>query len=250
MDLGLNGRVAVVTGAGSGVGRAVSRVLCREGAAVAIADIDLDKAAGTVDSLAGLPGKALALRTDVTDWANVVESFERISAELGPVDILINNAGGGIFKNFDATTPEDWMFDLKLNYVGMLHCTRAAIGGMIARRAGSIVSVVSDAARVGEPYLASYAGAKAAVIAFSKSLAKEVGRHGIRVNCLALGTTKTPMIEPFLTPEAEASMVKRYPLGRLGLPEDPASLAAFLVSDLAAWITGQVYSVNGGYTTV
>jgi NAD(P)-dependent dehydrogenase (short-subunit alcohol dehydrogenase family) len=119
---------------------------------------------------------------------------------------------------------------------------------MKGRRYGKVLNIVSDAGRVGEPYFTSYSAAKAGAIGFSKALAKEMGRNGINVNCIALGTTKTPLIEPFLTPEAEKKMLKRYPLGRLGLPADHAYLAAFLVSDRASWITGQCFPVNGGYS--
>ena len=250
MDLLLNDRVAVVTGAGSGVGREITKVLCGEGAKVAAVDINQEKAAETVELVKGLTGKAVAFNADVIDFQKFQEVTNRIISDFGHIDILVNNAGYGIYKNFDASSGQDWMIDININLIGVLNCTRSVINHMKERRYGKVLSIVSDAGRVGEPFLTSYSAAKAGAIGFSKALAKEVGRDGINVNCVALGTTKTPLIEPFLTPEAEKKMLKRYPLGRLGLPADHAYLAAFLVSDRASWITGQVISVNGGYSMI
>ena len=250
MDLLLNDRVAVVTGAGSGVGREITRVLCSEGAGVAVVDINQEKAGQTVELVKGLPGKAAAFKADVIDFQEFQDVTNRIISDFGRIDVLINNAGYGIYKNFDATTSQDWMIDININLIGVLNCTRSVINHMKERKYGKILSIVSDAGRVGEPFLTSYSAAKAAAIGFSKALAKEVGKDGINVNCVALGTTKTPLIEPFLTPEAEKNMLKRYPLRRLGLPADHAYLVAFLVSDRASWITGQCFSVNGGYSMI
>jgi NAD(P)-dependent dehydrogenase (short-subunit alcohol dehydrogenase family) len=248
MDLLLKDRVAVVTGAGSGVGREITRVLCGEGASVAAVDIFEEKAGQTVEQVKGLPGKATAFKADVIDLQQFQEVADRIISGFGHIDILINNAGYGLYQNFEASTGKDWMIDININLIGVLNCTRAVINHMKGRRYGKVLNIVSDAGRVGEPYFTSYSAAKAGAIGFSKALAKEMGRNGINVNCIALGTTKTPLIEPFLTPEAEKKMLKRYPLGRLGLPADHAYLAAFLVSDRASWITGQCFPVNGGYS--
>ena len=250
MDLLLNDRVAVVTGAGSGVGREITRVLCGEGASVAAVDILEEKAGQTVELVKGLPGRAAAYKADVINLEEFQGAVNRVIADFGHIDALINNAGYGIYRNFDASTSQEWMIDININLIGVLNCTRSVINHMKERKYGKILTIVSDAGRVGEPFFTTYSAAKAAAVGFSKALAKEVGRDGINVNCVALGTTKTPLIEPFLTPEAEKKMLKRYPLGRLGLPADHAYLAAFLVSDRASWITGQCFPVNGGYSMI
>lgn len=250
MDLQLENKIALVTGGGSGVGREITKTLCTEGCFVAVADIDLEKAKQTVDLTKSLPGKAAAYTMDVINWNNVQETAAAIIKEKGRIDILVNNAGYGVYKNFNASAYNDWMTDINVNLIGSLNCARAVIGEMMEKKYGKIVNIVSDAGRTGEPLLVTYSAAKAAVIGFSKSLAKEVGRSGINVNCVALGTTKTPLIGNMLTPEIEKKMIKKYPLGRLGVPEDHAYLVAFLASDRASWITGQVFSVNGGYTMI
>jgi 2-hydroxycyclohexanecarboxyl-CoA dehydrogenase len=248
MDLLLKDRVAIVTGAGSGVGREITKVLCGEGAKVAAVDIKPEKAAETVELVKGLPGRATAYKADVINFEEFQGVVNRVISDFGQIDILVNNAGYGVYKNFEASTGQDWMIDININLIGVLNCTRSVINHMKERKYGKVLNIVSDAGRVGEPFLTSYSAAKAGAIGFSKALAKEVGRDGINVNCVALGTTKTPLIEPFITPEAEKKMLKRYPLGRLGLPADHSYLVAFLVSDRASWITGQVISVNGGYS--
>ena len=250
MDILLKDRVAVVTGAGSGVGREITKVLCGEGASVAAVDILEEKAGQTVELVKGLAGKTNAYKADVIDSQQFQEVANRIISDFGHIDILINNAGYGIYKNFDASTIQDWMIDININLIGVLNCTRSVISHMKERKYGKILTIVSDAGRVGEPFFTTYSAAKAAAVGFSKALAKEVGRDSINVNCIALGTTKTPLILPFLTPEAEKKMLKRYPLNRLGLPADSAYLAAFLVSDRASWITGQCFPVNGGYSMI
>lgn len=250
MDLQLKDRVAIVTGAGSGVGREITKVLCGEGANVAAVDIVLEKAAETVDLVKGLPGRSAAYKADVINLEEFQGVVNRVIADFGQIDALVNNAGYGVYKNFEASTGQDWMIDININLIGVLNCTRSVINHMKEHKYGKVLSIVSDAGRVGEPFLTSYSAAKAGAIGFSKALAKEVGRDGINVNCIALGTTKTPLIEPYLTPEMEKKMLKRYALNRLGLPADHAYLAAFLVSDRASWITGQVVSVNGGYSMI
>lgn len=250
MDLLLKDRVAIVTGAGSGVGQEITRVLCGEGAGVAAVDIFEEKASQTVELVKGLPGKAAAYKADIINLEEFQGVADRVISDFGHIDILINNAGYGLYQNFEASSGKDWMVDININLIAVLNCTRAVIKHMKERKYGKVLTIVSDAGRVGEPFFTTYSAAKAAAVGFSKSLAKEMGRDGINVNCIALGTTKTPLIEPFLTAEAEKKMLKRYPLGRLGLPADHAYLAALLVSDRASWITGQCISVNGGYSMV
>jgi len=250
MDLDLRDKVAVVTGGGSGVGQEIAALLCNEGARVVVVDIAMEKAEATVKMLSGFGKRAEAYQTDVIDTESVNSLAGAVLRKFGAVDILVNNAGYGMFKSFKDSTREDWMVDINVNLIGTLNCTRAFIDVMIERRFGKIINIVSDAGRVGEPFMTTYSAAKAAVIGFSKALAKEVGRLGITVNCVALGTTKTPLMAPFLSPEIEKKMIKHYPLGRLGLPHEPARMAVFLASEAASWITGQVVAVNGGYSMI
>ena len=176
---------------------------------------------------------------------------EEIKNVYGTVDILVNNAGYWTTKLFKDTTPEDWEKDIKICFYGVLHCTHAVIKDMIEKKYGRIINIVSDAGRIGEPFLAVYSGAKGAIIAFSKALAKEVARYNITVNCVSPGITKTPGVEEFLkSVGGEEKLVKAYPRGRLGLPEDVANAVLFFASDRSEFITGQVLSVSGGYTTV
>jgi len=250
MDLNFQDKVAVVTGGGSGVGREITRLFCEAGATIVVADLVLEKADETARILSSLPGKAIAMKADVTNYAEVKEMIAEAVKITGKVDILVNNAGFGVLKNFGDTTPDDWMVDLGVNLFGTLHCTRELINHMIERKYGKVINIVSDAGRVGEAFQATYSAAKAAVMGFSKALAREVGVHGININCVSLGATKTPLIMPFITPEIEQRLIKAYPLRRLGLPQEPAALVIFLASDSAAWITGQVYSVNGGFSMI
>ncbi|MFA5399036.1 MAG: SDR family oxidoreductase [Dehalococcoidia bacterium] len=250
MDLSFRNKVVVVTGGGSGVGREITRLFCEAGATIIVADLVLEKADETARILSGLPGKTIAMKADITNYVEVKEMMAEAVKITGKVDILVNNAGFGVLKNFGDTTPDDWMVDLGVNLFGTLHCTRELINHMIVRKYGKIINIVSDAGRVGEAFQATYSAAKAAVMGFSKALAREVGQHGININCVSLGATKTPLIMPFITPEIEQRLIKAYPLRRLGLPQEPAALVVFLASDSAAWITGQVYSVNGGFSMI
>jgi NAD(P)-dependent dehydrogenase (short-subunit alcohol dehydrogenase family) len=200
---------------------------------------------------------------DVTDYAAVEAGVARIVAEFGSVDILVNNAGipaatatdavpstGGLFGQ---SSREQWDRTMGLITYGVLNCSRAAVGGMAERRWGRIVSVISDAGRVGEPRLVPYSMAKAGVIGFSKALAKEMGRNCITVNCVSPATTVTDATKDWIEAQGEQIM-RAYPLarglGRLGQPSDIANAVAFLASERAQWITGQILSVNGGYSMV
>ncbi len=245
----LNAKVAIVTGGGRGVGAEICRIFCQEGASVAVIDINEETAQQTANKLTESGGTAIALKTDVIDVSDVDRMVEKVLETFGRVDILVNNAGYGVGKRFNQTTKEDWDKDLGINLYAPLVCTRAVINKMIDQKYGKIVNIVSDAGRVGEPNIPVYSAAKAGAIGFSRALAKDVGKYGINVNCVALSTTKTPLIAGLLTPEVEAKMIKSYPLRRLGMPEDPAYAVTFLASDFASFITGQVLPVNGGYAT-
>lgn len=267
MELGIAGRVALVTGGGQGVGRCIARTLAAEGARVAVNDLVAARAEAVAAEIRDAGGTALAVPCDVTDLAAVRAMVAEVEARLGGPDILVNNAGvlperrsGEIgIPAFVGSDPGHWQKFVALNFFGVLNCVDAAAKGMVERRQGRIVTIVSDAGRVGEARLAVYSGAKAAAIGFTKALAKELGRSRIGVNCVSLSAVahEAPMAD-FLrmdatgaTNETLAKVLKQYPLGeglgRLTHPQDAADAVAFLVSDRAAYITGQTLSVNGGY---
>jgi 3-oxoacyl-[acyl-carrier protein] reductase len=270
MDLGLIGKVALVTGGGMGVGRAISHVLAQEGAKVAVNDILTERAKAVTGEIEAAGGRAMACTADITDLTVVNAMVDAVEREFGPVDILINNAGvvqerrtGEIgLPTFPEMAPKYWRKIVDLNYYGVMNCVSATVGKMIQRRGGKILSIVSDAGRVGEPRMAVYSGAKAAIIGFSKALAKEMGRHGINVNTVSLSAVAHEHpIADFQRPDATVEknemlrkVLRNYPIGeglkRLTRPQDVADAVAFLVSDRAAYITGQCLSVNGGFTMV
>jgi 2-hydroxycyclohexanecarboxyl-CoA dehydrogenase len=236
-------RVALVTGGAGGIGRAIVRALTADGNRVVSGDI-VDAADGDA---------ALAVRLDVTDSASVDEAVGRVERELGPVEILVNTAGWDEFHSFLDTDEEFWDRIIELNYKGCLRVSRRVVPGMVQREYGRVINISSDAARVGSSQEAVYAGAKAAQVAFGKTLAREVARRGVTVNSVCPGPTETPLLEGMLgAGEASAKMVealrRAVPMRRLGRPEDVAAAVAFLASDAAGYITGQTLSVSGGLT--
>lgn len=255
--LDLKGRVALVTGAGQGVGRQVALDLAAHGAgAVIVNDFYPDRAARVAEEVTAIGGRGVPVSFDVTDYDAVMSGVQAAAADAGPVEILVNNAGnaGPAHTIFDAaafweTDPQDWAPWIGSNFYGVLNCTRAVTPGMVERRYGRIVTVISDAGRVGEPHLVVYSGAKAGAAGFVRGLAKAVGRHGVTANCIALSAMRTPASEPALAdPEMVRKMLRSYVIKRLGEPSDASALAVFLASDAAEWITGQTYPVNGGYS--
>lgn len=267
MDLRMKGKVAFISGGGQGVGRCIAQTLAAEGVAVAVNDLFPERCEKVVGEITAAGGKAVAAPANVIDRDAVKAAVAAVEAALGAIDILVNNAGvlperrsGEVgIPAFVGSEPDHWKKFVDLNYFGVMNCVDAVGPGMIARKSGKIVSIVSDAGRVGEARLAVYSGAKAAVIGFTKALAKEVGRSRINVNCVSLSAVahEAPMAD-FLrldaTPannETLAKVLKQYPigegLGRLTHPQDAADAVTFLVSDRAAYVTGQVLSVNGGY---
>lgn len=262
MDLGIKDRVALVTGAGRGIGKQICLTLAEEGAKVAVNDVFLERADAVAEEIKGAGGQAMGVAADVTDQEAVAAMVQRISGEWGSVDILVNNAGipviggsgdasvagGQLFSQSDRG---QWDRTMGLITYGLLNCSRAVIEGMSERRWGRIISIISDAGRVGEPRLASYSLAKAGVVGFSKALAKEVGRYCLTVNCVSPATTETDATAAWIQAQGEQIM-RQYPLakglGRLGQPADIANAVAFLASQRAEWISGQVLSVNGGYS--
>jgi NAD(P)-dependent dehydrogenase (short-subunit alcohol dehydrogenase family) len=251
-EIDLTGHLALVTGAGQGVGEEIARTLARAGAEVLVNDLVLERAQRVVDGITADGGQARAAVFDVTDYAAVVAAID----DVGPVDILVNNAGNaGRATTMGAedlaalvdTDPADWEGFIRVNLYGVMYAVRAALPGMIDGRWGRVVTVISDTARVGETHMPAYSAAKAGAAGFCRSVAREVGRHGITVNCVALGTMNTQGIPPE-EDEIGKQIVKRYVIRRRGLPSDIAAMVTFLASPQAEWITGQTYPVNGGYS--
>lgn len=251
----LRGRTALVTGGGQGVGRSIALALARFGAAVAVNDFHVDRAETVAGEITANGGRALATPADVSDYAAMRGAIEMASRELGPLDILVNNAGNAgpdpipaELKPFWDTEPGEWGKWFATNLFGVLNACHAALPGMIERSGGRIVTIVSDAGRVGEPHYAVYSGAKAGAAGFMRALAKAVGRYNITANCVSLSAISTPGLEARLAdPERRRKVLSNYVIRRLGTPEDAAAMVLFLCSPAAEWITGQTYPVNGGY---
>jgi len=259
MDLRLTDRVALVTGAGRGIGRRICLTLAEEGARVAVNDFFQERADKVAREIREAGGRAVGVTADVTDGESVQRMVQQVAAEFGQLDVLVNNAG------IPATSPEDatggpyfadsgradWDRTMNVIIYGVMNCTRAVIEKMCERQWGRIINIISDAGRVGEPRLVAYSTAKGSVIAFSKALAKEVGRFCVTVNCVSPATTETEATAKWIEAHLD-QLVRQYPMGRglnrLGRPDDIANAVAFLASERAEWITGQVMSVNGGYS--
>jgi 3-oxoacyl-[acyl-carrier protein] reductase len=251
----LEGRRALVTGAGQGVGLGIARALAQAGAVVVVNDIRETQADAAVEELRAAGGKADPLPFDVSDWEQVATAIDGY----GGVDILVNNAGNAgadgsmLPADFLSSDPAEWSHFFGVNLFGVMHCTRAVLPAMIAAEWGRIVTIVSDAGRYGTAKVAPYAAAKAGAAGFSRSIAREMGRYAITVNCVSLSTIETPTTArpgP-ATPEEEAlrkERLKPYVIRRRGTPEDVAGMVTYLASPLASWITGQTYAVNGGFT--
>jgi 2-hydroxycyclohexanecarboxyl-CoA dehydrogenase len=244
------GLVAIVTGAASGIGRATAVRLATEGAAVVIADLNAEGAGDVAKTISAEGGRALALEVDVTDAPGVRAMTERAVGTFGKVDILVSNAGWDRAAPFADTDEELWDRVIAINYRGHLATTHAVLPYMKDRGRGRIVTVASDAGRVGSSGEVVYSGAKGAVIAFSKGLAREVAQHGINVNCVAPGLVDTPLLAGIAEGHEKliGAIVRSIPLGRTGLPEEIAAAICFFASPDANYITGQTLSVNGGLT--
>lgn len=247
MDLHLKDKTALITGGASGLGRETARYLAREGANLLIADINEPNIEETVAELREMGAKAEGQVLDVRDYAACEAAVQVAIDKLGGLHIVVASAGvGGGGKFFIQTGPEDWEAQLDINLKGVLNINRAAIPTMVEQGSGSIVNIASEAGKVGEKRMTVYAASKGGVIGFSKALATEMGRFKVRVNAVCPGVTITPMTARY-TEEQVAMFSRHYPLGRLGQPEDIASMITFLVSDQADWVTGQAISVSGGF---
>lgn len=246
-------QTVVVTGGGGGIGGATCRRFAAEGARVAVLDRDLAAAEQVAESIRAAGGQARAWRCDITDRASVDAAIAAIETDLGPVAVLVNNAGWDVFKPFVKTVPAEWERLIAINLTGALHMLHAVLPGMAERRRGRIVNVASDAARGGSSGEAVYSACKGGLVALSKTLAREHARQGITVNVVCPGPTDTALLagvaegarDPAKLLEAFRSAI---PLGRLGQPDDLAGAIAFFGSDDAGFITGQVISVSGGLT--
>ena len=248
----LKGKVAIVTGAGGGIGRAISVKFASLGANVVVADIKQEGAGETVSLVEKAGTKGLAMNTDITSLPQVQALVKKTLEAFGQVDILVNNAGWDKIEPFVKNSPELWDRVIAINLKGPIHCTRAVLDPMMERKYGKIISISSDAGRVGSTGEAVYSACKGGIIAFTKTMAREMARYQINVNCVCPGATDTPLLAEITGGETGAkiieAMVKAVPFRRLGKPEDIAGAVAFLASDEASFITGQTLSVSGGLT--
>ena len=246
-------KTVIVTGGGGGIGGATSRRFAAEGAKVAVYDMNLTAAQKIATEIRAAGGQAAAFQCDITDRAQVDAAVAATQAQLGPVAVLVNNAGWDIFKPFVKTVPAEWDKLIAINLTGALHMLHAVLPGMVERKYGRVVNVASDAARGGSSGEAVYSACKGGLVALSKTLAREHARHGITVNAVCPGPTDTALLagvaegarDPAKLIEAFKSAI---PLGRLGQGDDLASAIAFMGSDDASFVTGQVLSVSGGLT--
>ena len=262
MQLNLTGKSVIVTGSGSNIGRAIALAFAGEGARVVVADIDEKRCTHVAKEVLGAGAlEVLAMPTDVTNWDSVQAGVAAVEAKFGQVDVLVNNVGWTLDRLFVDKPREEWEREIQLNLWSNINCTRAVLDGMIKRGAGAVVNIGSDAGRMGEYREAVYGATKAAVIAMSKSLARENGRRGIRFNTVCPGTTMpdrsddagehsmwSNALKEWNTPEMRERIAKAYPLRRVGHPNDVANAVLFLASDASSFVTGQTLSVSGGYT--
>lgn len=248
IQISLDSDVALVTGAGSGIGEAIATLLADAGAAIAVADLRPDAAQRVAAAITAKGGTATAVTVDVADPAAADRAVAEVRERLGPVSILVNNAAAWEIALFADTSPERAAAVIGVTLTGTMNLTRAALPDLISRR-GRIVNIASDSARVGEHSMSVYAAAKAGVLGLTKSVAREVGRKGVAVNAVCPGVTATPGSSEFIEKAGGAEKLARaYPLGRIGEPADIANAVLFFASPLASWITGQALSVSGGFT--
>jgi len=250
---GLSGKVVIVTGGGGGIGTATCQRFAEEGAKVAVFDIDRNAAVRTAALITDAGGRAEAFACDITDYAACQSAVRSAEAAIGPVNILVNNAGWDVFRPFAETSPSDWQKIISINLTGVLNMHHVVLPGMVERKHGHIVNVSSDAARVGSSGEAVYAACKAGLIGFSKTIAREHSRHNINVNVVCPGIVNTKLYENYKKgarnpDKLDEAFRRAIPLGRLGEPADLPGAICFFASDDAAYITGQVMSVSGGLT--
>jgi 3-oxoacyl-[acyl-carrier protein] reductase len=263
--LDLGGQAALITGAGQGAGRAMALTFAQHNAAVAVNDYVLERAEAVAGEIRAAGGKAVAVQADVGDLASVTAAFAAAREALGPITLLVNNAGmagptGGFTmdQTFWQADPAEWANYINTNLYGVMNCCYVGMPDMVAAKRGRIITVVSDAGRIGEPRLVAYSGAKAGAAGFMRSLAREAARYNVTCNNISL-SSQEPAIwtaegwseerkAEWYASDAGRDRLQRYPLKRLGKPKDVAAMALFLCSDAAEWVTGQTIPVNGGYS--
>ncbi|MBN1380779.1 MAG: SDR family oxidoreductase [Deltaproteobacteria bacterium] len=267
MDLGFKDKVAIVTGSGAGIGRMIALILAEEGAHVVINDIDQVAAERVVNEVQAKGVKSLGFVGNVADQAFANEMVNGTLKEFGRVDILINNAGRGVNweagkkpRPFVEQDKDEWDYPVDLCLYGTMNCTRAVLPGMIERKYGKIVNCISDAGRIGEPFMSGYSAAKGGIIAWQKAIAKEVGRYNININGVSFGATLTERIsktreaskaaDPEAFAKRQEAQLKIYPLRRFAEVEDSARPVVFMASEWARHITGQTLSASGGFSMV
>ncbi|CAN5252379.1 glucose 1-dehydrogenase [soil metagenome] len=250
----MSNRVAFVTGGAQGIGKGIVTTLAEQGFRVAIADLNLAVATATAEEIVAGGGVAIAVEVNVTDLASVTSAVASAEAQLGPIEVVVNNAGWDDFMPFLDTDEEFWDKILDLNFKGALRVIKAIVPGMVERGFGRVINVGSDAGRVGSSLEAVYSGAKGGIIAFTKTLAREVATNGITANVVCPGPTDTPALRKFVEGAGDdaakviAGMTRAVPMKRLGKPDDIGPAVAFFASDGAGFITGQTLSVSGGLT--
>ena len=258
--LDLAGQAAFVSGAGQGLGRVISLTLASHNlGGIAVNDFVAERAEAVADEIKALGVPAVAVPADVGDHQAVSSALATAAKALGPVTLLVNNAGNagpttqmGFAPEFWKTTPDDWQHYFRTNLHGVLNCSHALLPGMVEQNKGRIVTIVSDAGRVGEARLAAYSAAKAGAAGFTRAIAREAGRYGITANCISLSTLEPDLDEEamaqFMASDRTRKQLSRYAIRRFGQADEVANMVLFLCSDASAWITGQTYPVNGGYS--
>jgi 2-hydroxycyclohexanecarboxyl-CoA dehydrogenase len=251
LETGLTGKVALVTGGGRDVGGEVCRVLAAGGTKVAVNyNSSKREAELLVGEIRDAGGTAVAVQADISDHFQVKQMIDTLVADWGSLDILVNNAGYVKYQRFVESSPEDWKPQIDVCLYGTLNCSHAAAQHMVKQQSGRIINIVGDSSRIGEANISLAATARGGTIALGKSIAKELGRFNITVNTVSLGLVKTAHQDPEFLAKNMDRILKAYPLKRIGEPGDIAPMVAFLASDGASWITGQVISVNGGFSMV
>jgi 2-hydroxycyclohexanecarboxyl-CoA dehydrogenase len=249
----MSDRVALVTGGGQGIGRAIVDALAQDGCAVAVADVRPDGADEAAAAVNAAGGRAIGIAMDVCDAGEVGAAVEAATAGLGPIAILVNCAGWDDLRPFLDTDEAFWERVIDINFKGCMRTTQAVLPGMIEAGYGRVVNIGSDAGRVGSSLESVYSGAKGAVIAFTKTIAREVARSGVTANVVCPGPTRTPLLDGMVSGREDAdkvigAMTRAVPMKRLGEPDEVAAAVAFLASEQAGFITGQTLSVSGGLT--